>query len=175
MPQSDEETAALRQGPGIDRIIYTTIAMLSVLIVYDGWDALTFWGVAAVMLGPVLAMFLSHVYATGLALRVRAGRTLTWEERRSVVQAEAWILLLLVPPFALLTVLNMADVGYTHIVQAIVWTGVVSLGVWCAVAGRRADLRGWALVASVAFGLLLGALILLLQTVLQPGQATLRL
>jgi hypothetical protein len=51
----------------------------------------------------------------------------------------------------------------------------VSLGVWCAVAGRRADLRGWALVASVAFGLLLGALILLLQTVLEPGQATLRL
>lgn len=43
-----------------------------------------------------------------------------------------------------------------------------------AVAGRRAQLTGWALVASIAYGLFLGARILLLQALLQPGQASLQ-
>jgi hypothetical protein len=172
-----QETIASRRHmrPSIDRVIYTTIAVLSVLIVYDGWSELSFWGVTAVMVGPVLAMFLSHVYAMGLGLRVQKGRALTRGERWAVIAAESWILVLIVPPFAILTVLSLLGVAYTHIVQVIVWTGVVSLGVWGAVAGRRAKLSGWGLVASIAFGLLLGALILLLQAVLQPGQSTLRL
>jgi len=163
-----------RTRPSIDRVIYTTITMLSVLIVYDGWAELTFWGVTAVLLGPVLAMFLSHVYAMGLAQRVELGRRLTRDERWVVIAGEFWILLLVLPPLAILTLLSMAGVAYTHIIQAIVWTGVISLGAWGAVAGRRAKLTGWALVASIGFGLLLGTLILLLQAVLQPGQATLR-
>jgi len=163
-----------RTRPSIDRVIYTTITVMSVLVVYDGWTELTFLGVTAVMVGPVLAMFISHVYAMGLGRRVELGRTLTRGERRAVIVAETWILLLVVPPLAILSVLSLAGVSYTRIIQVIVWTGVFSLGAWGGVAGRRAKLTGWGLVAAIAFGLLIGTFILLLQAVLQPGQATLR-
>ena len=46
----------------VDRVIYTTITLLSVLIIYDGWEQLQFWDVVAVILGPIVAIFLSHVF-----------------------------------------------------------------------------------------------------------------
>jgi hypothetical protein len=46
----------------VDRVIYTTITLLSVLIIYDGWEELQFWDVVAVIVGPVLAIFLGHVF-----------------------------------------------------------------------------------------------------------------
>ena len=47
----------------MDRVIYTTITLMAVLLVYDGWDNLTLTGVIAVIIGPVLAIFLSHLFA----------------------------------------------------------------------------------------------------------------
>jgi hypothetical protein len=41
----------------VDRVIYTTITLLSVLIIFDGWEQLQFWGVVAVIVGPILAIF----------------------------------------------------------------------------------------------------------------------
>ena len=46
----------------LDRAIYTTITVMSVLIVYDGWQNLKFGAAVGVILGPVLAMFVSHVF-----------------------------------------------------------------------------------------------------------------
>ena len=40
----------------MDRVIYTTITLMSVLVVYDGWATLSFGGVAAVIIGPMLAI-----------------------------------------------------------------------------------------------------------------------
>jgi hypothetical protein len=77
--------------------------------------------------------------------------------------------LVAVLPLAILVVLTIADVSYTRIIQVIVLTGVLSLGVWGGVAGRRAGLTGWALVLSIAYGLLLGGIILVFQAFLQPG------
>ena len=50
----------------VDRLIYTTITLVSVLIIYDGWNHLSFWGVLAVILGPILAIFLSHLFGAEL-------------------------------------------------------------------------------------------------------------
>jgi hypothetical protein len=130
MTANQSTTTWGRTRPSIDRVIYTTITMLSVLIVYDGWADLTFWGVTAVLLGPVLAMFFPHVYAMGLAQRVELGRRLSRDERWAVIAGESWILLLVLPPLAILSVMSTAGVAYNHIVQAIVWTGVISLGAW---------------------------------------------
>ena len=47
----------------LDRALYTTITVMSVLIAYDGWQHLKFWAAAGVILGPVLAMFVSHVFS----------------------------------------------------------------------------------------------------------------
>jgi hypothetical protein len=55
-------------------VIYTTITLLSVLIIYDGWEQLQFWDVVAVILGPIVAIFLSHVFGAALGTRVALGR-----------------------------------------------------------------------------------------------------
>lgn len=60
-------------------------------------------------------------------------------------------------PLAILVVLTIVGVSYTRIIQVIVLTGVLSLGVWAGVAGRRAGLSAWALVFSIVYGLFLGA------------------
>jgi hypothetical protein len=157
-----------------DRVIYTTITLLCVLIIYDGWEQLRFWNVVAVIVGPSLAIFLSHVFGAALGTRVALGRPLTRRERRAVFVEECRFLLIAVPPLAILVVLTIAGVSYSRIIQVIVLTGVLSLGVWGGVAGRRAGLTGWALALSIAYGLLLGAIILVLQALLQPGHEPFR-
>jgi hypothetical protein len=153
----------------VDRVIYTTITLMAVLIIYDGWEQLRFWNVVAVMVGPILAIFMGHVFGATLGTRVALGRPLTRRERGAVFVEECRFLLVAVPPLAILVVLTIAGVSYTRIIQVIVLTGVLSLGVWGGVAGRRAGLTGWALVLPIAYGLLLGGTILVLQALLQPG------
>ena len=154
----------------VDRVIYTTITLMSVLIIYDGWNHLSFWGVLAVILGPMLAIFLSHLFGAELGIRVARGRPLTWRERRLAFVEECRFLVIMIPPVLILIVLSVAGVSYGRIIQVIILVGVASLGVWGGVAGHRAGLTGWGLVASTAYGLLLGGVILALQALLQPGQ-----
>ena len=153
-----------------DRVIYTTITLLCVLIIYDGWEQLQFRNVATVIAGPILAIFLGHVFGAALGMRVAQGRPLTRREHRAVFLEECRFLLVAVPPLAILVVLTMAGVSYSRTIQVIVLCGVVSLGVWGGVAGRRAGLTGWALTLSIAYGLMLGGIVLALQALLQPGQ-----
>jgi hypothetical protein len=153
----------------VDRVIYTTITLLCVLIIYDGWEQLQFWDVVAVIVGPSVAIFLGHVFGAALGTRVALGRSLTGRERRAVFVEECRFLLVPVLPLTILVVLAIAGVSYPRIIQVIVMTGVLSLGVWGGVAGRRAGLTGWALVLSIAYGLLVGGIILALQAILQPG------
>jgi hypothetical protein len=153
----------------VDRMIYTTITLLCVLIIYDGWEQLQFWDVVAVIVGPSVAIFLGHVFGAGLGTRVALGRKLSRRERRAVFVEECRFLLVPVLPLTILVVLAIAGVSYTRIIQVIVLAGVLSLGVWGGVAGRRAELTGWALVISIAYGLLVGGIILALQAILQPG------
>jgi hypothetical protein len=154
----------------VDRLVYTTITLISVLIIYDGWNRLTFWGVLAVILGPILAIFLSHLFGAELGTRVALGRSLTWRERRAAFVEECRFLIVPVPPILILIALSLAGVSYGRSIQVIILTGVASLGVWGGLAGRRAGLSGWGIVASTAFGLLLGGVFLVLQALLQPGQ-----
>jgi hypothetical protein len=158
----------------VDRVIYTTITLMSVLVVYDGWASLTFWGAVAVIVGPMLCIFLGHVFGAALGTRVELGRPLTRREGRRVLVKESRFLLLLVPPLGILVALTIVGVSYTRIIQVIVIVGTLSLGYWGAVAGLRARLTGWALAASIGYGLFLGSLILVLLTLLRPGQGTLR-
>jgi hypothetical protein len=158
----------------VDRVIYTTITLLCVLIIYDGWEQLQFWDVVAVILGPIVAIFLSHVFGAALGTRVALARALSRRERRAVFLEESRFLLIPVLPLAILVVLAIAGVSYTRIIQVIVLTGVLSLGVWGGVAGRRAGVTGWGLVFSIAYGLLLGGIILVLQAMLQPGREPFR-
>jgi hypothetical protein len=130
---------------------------------------LQFWDVVTVIAGASVAIFLGHVFGAGLGTRVALGRKLSRRGRRAVLVEECRFLLVPVLPLTILAVLAIAGVSYTRIIQVIVLMGVLSLGVWGGVAGRRAGLTGWALVISIAYGLLVGGIILALQAILQPG------
>jgi hypothetical protein len=167
-----EATAARRasQGVLVGRIVYGTITLMAVLIVYDGWQHLRFVDVAVVIVGPVLAMFFSHIFAAALAGRVARGTGLTTDELLKIVASESRFLLLALPPLALLCVLSLLGVALTDTIRVITVAGGLSLGFWSGLAGRRSGLTGWRLVAAVLAGLIVGGLVLTLQVILQPGK-----
>jgi hypothetical protein len=157
----------------LDRAIYTTITIMSVLIVYDGWQHLKFWAAVGVILGPVLAMFVSHVFSAFLArqaeLHERPGR----REQIRIIRTELRFFLLGAPALALLVILTAAGVSLGTSIQTIIFLEGASLGFWGFVAGRRAGLTGWPLARTVVYGLIVGLVVLALQVFLQPGNASL--
>jgi hypothetical protein len=157
----------------LDRTIYTTITVMSVLIVYDGWQNLTFWAAVAVILGPVLAMFISHVFSASLARQAQLNRRPGRREQMSIIRSESRFLLLAAPPLALLIILTVAGVSLGRSIQAVIFLEGASLGFWGFVAGRRAGLAGWLLARMVVMGLIVGVIVLALQVILQPGHASL--
>jgi hypothetical protein len=94
------------------------------LIIYDGWDTLRFVDVAAVVLGPIVAIFASHVFAGVLAKRVQLGRSLTGRERLALLVRESRFLLLALPPLALLSALSAIGLSYTSTIQVIAFVEV---------------------------------------------------
>jgi hypothetical protein len=157
----------------LDRAVYTTITVMSILIVYDGWKNLKLGAAVGVILGPVLAMFVSHVFSASLArqakLHGRPGRS----EQMSIIRTELRFLLLAAPALALLIILTAAGVSVGNSIQAVIFLGGASLGYWGFVAGRRAGLAGWPLARTVVFGLIVGLLVLALGVFLHPGHASL--
>lgn len=154
----------------VDRVVYATITVMSVLIIYDGWDEVHRLDVVGVIVGPILAMFIAHVFSAGLARRVTEARRLHWGERVSIMRAEARFLLIAVPPLVVLLATQLAGLSLKWSINTIVWAGAASLGYWSYVAGKRAGFRRWQLVWAVAGGLLVGLVILLFQVLLQPGK-----
>jgi formate/nitrite transporter FocA (FNT family) len=159
------------QPVDVDRVIYATITLMSVLIIYDGWQQLRFIAVVGVIVGPVLAVFLAHVFSASLAQQLSLGKLVTMAGRMKIVRSESRFLLLCVPPVLLVGILVPLGVSISEAIRSVLVLGTVSLGFWGGVAGRRAGLRGWRLVRAVMAGLLIGGLILALQVFLQPGKA----
>ena len=154
----------------VDRIVYATITLMSVLVIYDGWTDLKFLEIIGVIVGPVFAMFLGHSFSAAISRQVECGRTLSNQERIAVLRSEAPFLLLCVPPIVLAIALHLAGVSLSASINIVVWIGVASLGFWGGVAGRRAGLVGLRLASAVLAGLLVGGVILVLQVLLQPGK-----
>ncbi len=71
----------LTARPGIvGRIVTATITLTCVLIVYDGWANLRPRDAVWIIVGPVFAIFLSHVFAASLVRHIELGRPLIWPE-----------------------------------------------------------------------------------------------
>jgi hypothetical protein len=155
----------------VDRIVYATITIMSVLIIYDGWQQLKLIDVIGVIAGPILAMFIAHVFSALLAKQVEVGRTPTWDERKAIVCSEVPFLLLCVPPVIIVSVLYALGVSLSNTIRVTLWMEAASLGYWGYLAARRAGLVGWRVVLHVAGGLAVGVIVLLLQVALQPGKA----
>jgi len=154
----------------IDRVVHATITVMSVLIIYDGWQNLRLLDALGIIVGPILAMFISHVFSASLARQVAEGHRLRWNERVGIARAEARFLLLAVPPTVVLVTTHLAGASLKWSINITVWAGAASLGYWGYVAGRRAGFTRWRLVGAIAGGVIVGLVILVLQVLLQPGK-----
>ena len=159
--------------PGrLDRAVYTTITVMSVLVVYDGWQNLNLGAAIGVILGPVLAMFVTHVFSASLARQAELRKRPSRVEEMRIIRTESRFLLLAAPALALLVILTVAGVSVSRSIHAVILLEGASLGFWAFVAGHRAGLAGWPLARTVILGLTAGVLVLTLQVFLQPGSAS---
>lgn len=155
----------------IDRGVYGTIVVTSVLVVYDGWSHLKLAAAVAIILGPVVAMVIGHVFAASLADYPTLGRRPTGSELLRIARGESRFLLVCLPQITLLLLLTAAGLGLNDTVKVLIWSGPAALGFWGGLAAWRAGLRGRGVAVGVIIGLLVGGVVLLLQVFLQPGKA----
>ena len=157
----------------LDRAIYTTVTLMSLLIVYDGWQNLKLGAAVGVILGPVLAIFVGHVFSASLARQAELNKRPGRSEQMRIIRTEARFLLLAAPALALLIILTVAGVSLSRSIHVVILLEGASLGFWGLVAGRRAGLTGWPLARTVVMGLIVGLVVIALQVFLQPGDASL--
>ena len=156
--------------PLLGRIVTATVALVCVLIVYDGWAALKPFDVVVVIVGPVVAICTTHIFSGSLVQLVELGRRPTMKEWLVTARFELRFLLLAVPPLAVLFVLRLASVALTDAVRVVITVEALSLGFWAGLAAWYAGLRGRMLWGSILAGLVMGGLVLLLELILQPGK-----
>jgi hypothetical protein len=120
-------TSARRAGV-IDRGVYGTIVVTSVLVVYDGWANRRLSDAVAIILGPVVAMVIGHVFAASVAAYSALGRRPMKGELLRTVRRESRFLLVCAPQIVGLVVLTLAGVGISDTVRVLIWLGPVSLG-----------------------------------------------
>jgi hypothetical protein len=104
-PDAERGLRRLHRPVIVDRIVYATITMMSVLIIYDGWQNLRLIDVVGVIVGPVLAMFVAHVFSAAMAQHVEVARILTRREWGDIIRMQAPFLLLCVPPLGVIILL----------------------------------------------------------------------
>ena len=164
---------ALARPVLVDRIAYATITVMSVLIIYDGWQQRRLIDVVFVIVGPIVAMFIGHVFSGALAKQIEIGRPFSRAEARAIVGSESRFLLFSVPPVAIVIGLYGFNDSLTEAIRIIWWAEAASLGYWGFAATRRVRIAGGGGACS---GLRrpwprywIGGY-LLLQVVLQPGK-----
>ena len=155
----------------VDRAVYGTITIVCVLIIYDGWATLKIRDAIAIIVGPILAMFISHVFSASVAQHLALGRNRTREEWLRTVTFESRFLLLALPPVALLIILDLAGLSLSDAMFVVIWVEALSIGFWAGAAAVRGGFGARGVALSVVAGLLVGGLVLLLQVFLQPGKA----
>jgi hypothetical protein len=156
----------------LDRAVYTTITVLS----SHRLRRLAAPEVLGCRRGdprPSARHVVSHVFSDFLARQAELHERPGLTERMRIIRTETRFLLLAVPALALLIILTAAGVSLDSSIQVIIFVEGASLGFWAFLAGRRAGLTGWPLARTVALGLIVGLVVLVLQVVLQPGHASL--
>jgi voltage-gated potassium channel Kch len=168
----DHHTDDLRIGGwavSLERLTYATIVLMSVLVVYDGWDELaSYVGVAVVILGPTLAIAAAHLFSDAVHSHAEHGRPLTLTEWRHLLIDQVQILASAIPPLLVLAVGWLSPFDENGTIALLLWTGVATLTGLAAVAGRRAGFRGWRWVIVAMSGGAVGLFVVSLQIILKP-------
>jgi hypothetical protein len=153
----------------IERLTYATVVLMSVLVVYDGWEQLTtFIGVAVVIIGPILALAVAHFFSAVLHAYAERQRPLSGRELLAEAAHQAPVMLAAVPSLIVLGLGWISPLDARNTITLIVWTGAATLIALAALAGRRAGLRGWRLIAMALSGGLVGLMVISLQILLKP-------
>ncbi len=153
----------------LERLVYGTVVLMSLLVVYDGWADLTsFVGVAIVIVAPTLALAVAHVFAEGVEHHAELQRPLRREEWTEVIVAELGVVVVAVPPLVILAAGWIGPWDPRNTIAVLIWTGLATLVALSLLAAHRAGIRGWRLLGSGALGGLVGLLVISLQIVLKP-------
>ena len=167
-----EDPQHLRIGPvevRLERVVYATVVLMSVLAVYDGWAELTsFLGVAVVIVAPLLALAVAHLFSEAIEEHYRLQRPLTRAEWRRLALGQLKILVAAVPPLVILGIGWISPLDERSTIAALLWTGVATLVVLSLIAARRAGIRGWRLGVAGLSGGLVGLIVISLQVLLKP-------
>ena len=157
--------------PTIGRVVTATITLVCVLVVYDGWARLRLLDVVLIILGPIIAVFTSHVFSTTLVMQFELGRRPTRSEwlanvlRRVTLPAPR-------PPAGRASPHTLARHGSVQdSVRAVIWMETLSLAFWTGLAAWLVGMRGRPLVLAVLAGLVVGGVVVALQVMLQPERA----
>lgn len=153
----------------IDRLVYATVVLMSVLVVYDGWQELaSFVGLAAVIVAPMLALAIAHLFAEVLQAHAELRRPLTRQEWMLSTRDQWPWFVAAVPPLVVLGIGWVSPMDALTTISLLLWTGLLTLVVLAAVAGRRAGLRGWRWLVAALSGGFVGLIVISLQIVLKP-------
>ncbi len=153
----------------VERAVYGTVVLMSVLVVYEGWASLTsFFGTALVIIAPIVALLLAHYFADLMSLHVEVGRPLRRAEWMGLAGREVGILLAAVPPLTILLIGWLTPLDAVSTIKVLLWGGVASLMFLAAVAASQAGYRGWRLAVASAMGGVVGLVVISLQVLLKP-------
>jgi len=150
--------------------IYTTVTLMSLLVVFDGWGELAGpAGIVIVVVGPTIALAIAHVFADAIGHTIhgssRPGRHLAADLALDALQ----YLLVAVPPLIALALASAVfHQSPLESIRSMLVLGTLSLGFWGGAAGWRGGYRGWALALTVVGGLVVGLVVFAFQLVLKP-------
>lgn len=160
----------LRVGPiviEVGRWVYGTVILMTVLMVYADEGQATFGESVGVVIAPMLATFLAHLFASILAAENSKPGGLNRAELAHLVRSDAQFLLLTVPPLLVLLIGALGAFGAPTALMLILWGGVALLVVVGALAGRRVGLGTGGIAASAVASGAIGVLILVIQVFLK--------
>ena len=167
-----ESDVPLRFGPfviEIRRWVYGTVILMTVLVVYADDGPVNFAEAVGVVVAPLLATFLAHLFASVLAAASSQTGWLNGHEIATLVREDAQFLMLTLPPLVILLVGALGAFDAPTAVTIILWGGVGLLVLVGALAGRRVGLGCWGIVASAAGSGAIGLLVLVAQVILKDG------
>lgn len=153
----------------LEILVYSTVTLMSALVVYDGWaDLTTFAGAAAVIIAPTVAVAIAHLFAEAVQAHAAAGRTLTRVEWKHLVIDQSQVLLAAVPPLIILVIGWVSPLDARNTVVLLLWTGCITLVGIGVGAAHGAGVRGWRLLAAGLLGGSAGLVVISLQVLLKP-------
>jgi hypothetical protein len=153
-------------GGGLAGTVYGTIVVMAVIAAGSRGDDTDAWRLASVVVATVLALWVAHVYAHGLAESVAADRRLSWLELRGLAHREASIPLAAVAPVGALVLGALEVIREQSAIRLALGLGVAALAIQGVRYARIERLGPAETVVSVALNLLLGLAIVVIEVAL---------